>query len=106
MALNISGATYGRDKAGQKRLLANLKNDIEKARKSLTGADYENIIKMVRQYWSGADAEKFLNTFKKSVSEVSTKMKTYEATIEKALSSDANQFAKLQSRNASTITKK
>lgn len=106
MALNISGATFGRDKAGQKKLLANLKGDIEKARKNLTGASYESVVNNVNKYWAGEDAKKFLTMFKKSVSEISTKMKAYEKTIDSALNTDASQFAKLQSRNANTITKK
>lgn len=106
MALGIGSATYGRDKSGQKKLLANLKGDIEDARKHLTGSNYEAVINNVNKYWSGADAQKFLTVFKKSVSDISTKMKNYEKTIETALNADASQFAKMQSKNAGTIKKK
>lgn len=105
MSLDMASATYGRDKSGQKNLLATLKADIEKIRKSLSNENYDAIINNVNKYWSGADAQKFLTNFKKSVSDISAKMKTYENTIEMALNADANQFAKMQSLNATTIKK-
>lgn len=102
----MQNATYGRDKSGQKKLLANLKGDIASARKHLTGSKYDAVIKNVNTYWSGVDAQKFLSVFKKSVSEISSKMKAYETVIENALNADANQFARMQSTNVGSITKK
>ncbi len=99
-------ATYGRDKSGRKKLLANLKGDINSARKQLTGSTYDAVIKNVNTYWSGVDAQKFLSVFKTSVKEISTKMKSFENVIETALNADANQFAKLQSTNVGSIAKK
>ncbi len=104
--LNISGATYGRDTAGAKALISNLKGDISTAQKALTGADYQKIITFVNQYWSGADATKFINEFKKTVQYISTQYGKINSLVDTMISADAKYFAGVQNANANSITGK
>ena len=43
MALAIKDATYARDVAGRKKLLANLQSDIDNAIKAFTGTEYNTV---------------------------------------------------------------
>lgn len=103
MALNISNATYGRDTAGTKTLLNNLKGDVEKARKLLTNANYQDVIKNVEKYWSGSDAEAFKQKFAKAVENISSKMQAYEKGLEIVIEADAKSFANMQYKNQGLI---
>lgn len=104
--LRISGATYGRDTVGTTALKNNLKGDIARARKALTGADYQRVITAVRQYWSGPDANKFVNEFKKTVSYIDQQYRKFNGFIDTVFNADKRQFTKMQNVNASSISVK
>lgn len=103
MALNMSNATYARDKAGRENLIKNLQGDIDRIIKKMQGSDYETVIKTVEKYWAGDDADKFIKAFKKSVKDVAKDMALYKAEIANAIKADSKYFAKLQTKNVGTI---
>ena len=105
MALAIKDATYARDVAGRKKLLANLQSDIDKAIKALTGTEYNTVKTTVNKYWVGEDAEQFKTNLQLSAKELEALFKEYKSTIQKALTADAKQFASMQSNNAAQVSR-
>ena len=101
--LNIAGASYGRDSAGTRTVINNLKGDITDARRALTGADYSRVISTVRQYWSGEDADKFINEFKKTVRYIDSQYSKFNGLIDSLFNSDKRQFTSMQATNAASI---
>ena len=104
MALEMKDATFARDKAGKKKLVANLQSDIDRAIKTLTGTEYNNVRQCVSKYWVGADADQFRTNIQLSAKELEALFKTYKQTIQKAMDTDTKQFASMQSKNASTVS--
>lgn len=104
MSLDIKNATYARDKAGKKKLVANLQSDIDAAIKVLTGNEYNQVRQVVSKYWVGADADQFRTNLQLSAKELEALFKTYKSTIQKALDTDTKQFSSMQSKNAATVS--
>ena len=102
--LTMGNATYARDEAGLKALKANITGDIDRAIKTLSNCnEYESFISTIQKNWSGEDATKYINQFKKAVSNLANTYKTYKTTVTTALDKDIAQFKSMQSTNASKI---
>lgn len=104
MALNMSGATYGRDASGRKKLISDLQGDLKTARTAVTGNELTTLLKEVDKYWSGADADKFKTQIKTTATNIANDMKTFDRDLENSLNEDTKGFQKLQSTNASSIS--
>ena len=103
MALNIAQMTYGRDAAGRKRLVTDLKADLAAAKKAF--ADVAEIKSAVAKYWRGPDATKFMEGFEtmsQAAGKACTKFGEY---VDNALSADAKNFNTMQNTNASQLPK-
>lgn len=103
--LNINSATYGRDTAGAKKLLAELQKKISTSISALKGSAYTDVVNTVKKYWSGADADKFLSEFANEVTELQTSFKRYNEIIQTAMANDAKGFAGMQETNAGLINR-
>ncbi len=100
---SMSNATYGRDTAGRKKLLADLTGDLKKVRAELTGSELTNLLNEVSKYWVGADADKFKKLIKDDITYADSEIKKLIAELEKDFDTDSNQFAKMQSTIANSM---
>ena len=103
MALEMKNATYARDTAGKKKLLSELKGDVNNAIKALEQTS--TVTNEVDKYWLGKDANQFKSSFKSSADEIKALYKKFNTLIENALADDAKQFGKMQETNSSEIAK-
>ena len=102
MSIEMKNATYGRDTAGKKKLLAELQGDVNNAIKALEQTS--TVTDEVDKYWLGKDATQFKTSFKKSADEIKTLYKKFNTLLENALAADTKQFSNLQSTNSSEIS--
>ena len=96
--------TYSRSAAGKKKLIADLKSDIGRAKKEFTGSKLEDVKTVVKNYWQGADADKFFSELTAKAKEAAKACDKYVSTIETSLDSDSTAFDKMQDSNVSSIS--
>jgi len=104
-SVGIANMSYGRSTTGMNKLKSNFQSDIDKAVNYLGGSEYQNLINTVSRYWTGPDADKFIKEIQKMLSQDAASFKTYNKTVQDALSSDLSYFDKSQVNNANNITR-
>lgn len=104
MALDMNGATYGRNKAKINDLAGSYEASITSLKKALYGNDggpdtYSALMKTIDNYWVGADADQFKSDVSKKRDEISKKLDNYQNKVREALNSSYEEFIKFQSNN-------
>ena len=102
MALAINEATYGRDAAGRKKLLADFQAEIDKAIKVME-TEQTTVIDTVKKYWIGKDADAFIKNFKQNVADMKADFNRRKKDLESVLSSDSKEFEKFQDKVANNL---
>ncbi len=97
--VTMNQATFARSVSGRKKLANDFSSDIENLIKILNGDKYAALKKVVNQNWTGTDATDFLNDIEKTRKSLETKLRALKNQFNSAISSDASQFAKFQSKN-------
>ncbi len=100
---NIASMDYGRDTAGNAKLLSEYQSLLTTMANSIVGADYNNVLTKVQQYWAGADADEFVKNFKQYASNLKTKVTKYQTIVQNAVSADMKLFSNDQAKMASNI---
>ena len=103
--MSMDNFTYARSDAGRKKLIADLKADIEDAKRALKGTDYNTLKDSVNKYWVGTDKNKFVKMLDQSVADITKKFDQFKTQIESAINADAAAFKSMQASNAQSINK-
>lgn len=103
MALDMNGATFGRNKTQINQLCQRYAMAISYLKNVLSGRgggpdEYSSLMKTIDNYWAGADADKFKNDLVQKRSEIENKLDGYSKKIQEALNSSYEEFLRFQQR--------